>query len=162
MQGPGIEPGSTALKAAMLTIILPTHSQWRRAGWFFIIDMLARLRNGGKRYTIQVFPCSSVAECWSCKPKIMSSILIRGSYFKTLYSGERKSMKKTFRPQRDQNMQPSDLESDMLPLCHRVNICQVLSRFELGSLDSKFRVLTITPQDLMSYCYPLGQTVNIE
>ena len=48
-------------------------------------------------------------------------------------------------PWRDLNTQPSDLESDALPLRHGVKLCEVLPRFELGSLDSKSRVLTITP-----------------
>ena len=52
---------------------------------------------------------------------------------------------KRFWPRPDSNTQPSDLESDALPLRHGVKLCEVLSRFELGSLDSKSRVLTITP-----------------
>ena len=48
------------------------------------------------------------------------------------------------------NTQPSDLESDALPLRHGVN--QVPPRFELGSLDSKSRVLTITPWNLAYVC----------
>ena len=55
--------------------------------------------------------------------------------------------KKSYWPRRDSNTQPSDLESDALPLRHGVKLCEVLPRFELGSLDSKSRVLTITPWD---------------
>ena len=54
-------------------------------------------------------------------------------------------VRKRFWPRRDSNTQPSDLESDALPLRHGVKLCEVLPRFELGSLDSKSRVLTITP-----------------
>ena len=55
------------------------------------------------------------------------------------------TQKKIFWPRRDSNTQPSDLESDALPLRHGVKLFQVPPRFELGSLDSKSRVLTITP-----------------
>ena len=98
----------------------------------------------------------------------MSSILIGGKYTfaiqhfwhirlcinyyskqKFSFSGKRKT--KTWWPRRDSNTQPSDLESDALPLRHGVKLCEVLPRFELGSLDSKSRVLTITPWD-PSYC----------
>ena len=68
--------------------------------------------------------------------------------------------KKFFWPRRDSNTQPSDLESDALPLRHGVNFVKVPPRFELGSLDSKSRVLTITPWNLMmskmaKLCYSL-------
>ena len=87
---------------------------------------------------------SSVAERWSCKPKVMSSILIGGT--KSFDLNDLLAWFKTAKqcwPRRDSNTQPSDLESDALPLRHGVN--QVPPRFELGSLDSKSRVLTITP-----------------
>ena len=88
---------------------------------------------------------SSVAERWSCKPKVMSSILIGGMLFLTQVILS--VCEKRFWPRRDSNTQPSDLESDALPLRHGVKMCEVLPRFELGSLDSKSRVLTITPWD---------------
>ena len=56
-----------------------------------------------------------------------------------------KRVAKCLWPRRDSNTQPSDLESDALPLRHGVNWYKVPPRFELGSLDSKSRVLTITP-----------------
>ena len=84
---------------------------------------------------------SSVAERWSCKPKVMSSILIGGKFFLVLSE----VTPKILWPRRDSNTQPSDLESDALPLRHGVNWVKVPPRFELGSLDSKSRVLTITP-----------------
>ena len=65
--------------------------------------------------------------------------------FENMNQKTSKKESKVIWPRRDSNTQPSDLESDALPLRHGVN--QVPPRFELGSLDSKSRVLTITPWD---------------
>ena len=106
---------------------------------------MLRKRNFSSRINICLY--SSVAERWSCKPKVMSSILIGGtiSFFHE-YTKKIENLPKVLWPRRDSNTQPSDLESDALPLRHGVN--QVPPRFELGSLDSKSRVLTITPWNL--------------
>ena len=100
-----------------------------------IIDQGAAVQN---RYRVwaPIFITASIAqwlEHWSCKPGVVSSILTGGSMFyhdnssacQTLYctwielnwnSG------KSPWPRRDLNTQPSDLESDALPLRHGVCI----------------------------------------
>ena len=79
----------------------------------------------------QIFSCcyeslySSVAERWSCKPKVMSSILIGGSLlFLKSCQVLLLAKKKVGWPRRDSNTQPSDLESDALPLRHGVSCCK--------------------------------------
>ena len=79
MRRPGIEPGSTAWKAAMLTIIPPTHS-WRMRAFFPLYTHWQGYTVGDKSWTNHVCLYSSVAERWSCKPKVMSSILIGGKF----------------------------------------------------------------------------------
>merc|ERR1712209_163012 len=64
---------------------------------------------------------SSVAERWSCKPKVMSSILIGGILFGQKCHSQ--IVGKRFCPRRYSNTQPSDLESDALPLRHGVKLC---------------------------------------
>merc|ERR1711867_95367 len=84
---------------------------------------------------------SSVAERWSCKPKVMSSILIGGSYIFC-----------SFLCWAPKNFDPDVIRTRSLLIwsqtryrCATESINEVLPRFELGSLDSKSRVLTITP-----------------
>ena len=96
----------------------------------------------------QIFSCcyeslySSVAERWSCKPKVMSSILIGGN---AQFWLDQHSFKKIL-------MTPTWFEHAAFwsgvrraTVAPRSQSYKVLPRFELGSLDSKSRVLTITP-----------------
>ena len=66
----------------------------------------------------------------------MSSILIGGILF-----GQEchcQNVRKRFWPRRDSNTQPSDLESDALPLRHGVNLCQVGPGFPMVKLQTKW------------------------
>ena len=176
LRRPGIEPGSTAWKAAMLTIIPPTQmlgwgrgfeSGTRKAcvgveGSTFqgrcqhsyvdhctfcrcynqvkvknqkfegvtgakiwpgrqVVNVTWRLSQKEKRCKLNR-RClySSVAERWSCKPKVMSSILIGGRLFLHRALSCIHQIQKYCWPRRDSNTQPSDLESDALPLRHGV------------------------------------------
>ena len=88
---------------------------------------------------------SSVAERWSCKPKVMSSILIGGSLFTTLNQAKGFMTTKNSRDPDVIRTRSLLIWSQTRYRCATESIHEVLPRFELGSLDSKSRVLTITP-----------------
>ena len=113
---------------------------------------------------------SSVAERWSCKPKVMSSILIGGSQPFLVFSWKKGICKVqlfivflfsiiTYHIVGEKYFDPDVIWTRSLLIwsqtryrcatesliSNKCKISQVLPRFELGSLDSKSRVLTITP-----------------
>ena len=134
-----LNPGPLAPKARIIPL-----DHWAQLCpvWYWQVGDIDQNSCTQGHAIIQIFICaqaslySSVAERWSCKPKVMSSILIGGKkYFCkinqysvaralqvwTLHKSDMKLTKYLW-PRRDSNTQPSDLESDALPLRHGVSL----------------------------------------
>ena len=97
---------------------------------------------------------ASIAQ-WQSVGLVNQRSWVQSSLEAVILTLKRRNWKKVFWPRRDSNTQPSDLESDALPLRHGVNTCQVLPRLELGSLDCSIRFkvqsanhYTIGPTDI--------------